>query len=83
MSKQFDVLEEYLLYLVDNQDNFLNRDFIMNIFSEAREQFFPYNKFLTCKYEAKQKRCIKGLDINVSHVKITPYKLLINELFDS
>ena len=55
----------------------------MNIFSEAREQFFPYNKFLTCKYEAKQKRCIKGLDINVSHVKITPYKLLINELFDS
>ena len=82
MSKQFDVLEKHLLYLVDHQENFLDKDFMLNIFGEAREQLPPFNEFLTYKYGKKQQRCIKGLGDNTSHVKVVPYKLLIDKLFN-
>ena len=72
MSKQFNVLKEHLLYLVNNQDNFLNRDFIMNIFGKVREQLLPFGEFFIYKYKEKQQRCIKGLDTNESHVKVIP-----------
>ena len=67
---------------MDHQENFLDKDSMLNIFGEAREQLPPFDEFLTCKYEEKQQRCTKGLGNNVSHIKVVPYKLLIDKLFD-
>ena len=53
MSKQFDVLEEYLLYLVHHSNNFFNRDFMLDMFGEAREQLPSFDKFLAYKYKEK------------------------------
>lgn len=82
MSKQCDVLEEHLLCLVDHPSNFLDRDFMLNIFGEAREQLPPFDKCLSHMHEEKQQRCIKGIDPNLACAKVIPYKSLIDEIFD-
>lgn len=59
MSRECNTLEEYLLCAVEYPKNFLDKDHVLNIFGEAREELLPFDDFLKYNFEDKEQRCAK------------------------
>ena len=76
ISKFFDMLEQALLYVLDEPLLLKYKDFMMNVFNATVCVPPEFKEFYQCKCNEKTQRVIG------SNGKVAPYELLINESFD-
>ena len=78
MSKQYDILESVLEAILENTSLFINKDYMMDIFSETKAMLPPFRDYIKFKYEEKQHRCVRD---GSSAPKMCLHEHIINELF--
>ena len=81
MGDVVDTLESVMEEVAENGELFLNKDFIMNIFSDLRKQIDPFDEYLTYIFEERSSNLVGGWSTTLSEGKVVPFDLLRFELF--
>ena len=76
MARQCEILEKYLLDMLEEPSLFADKDFMMNIFKGASDVIPELKDFCMCKFGENTQKVIG------SSSKVARYALLVNELFD-
>ena len=80
MGDAVDTLESVMEEVTENGELFLNKDFIMNIFSDLRKKIDPFDEYLTYIFEERSSNLFGGWSTTPYEGKVVPFDLLRFEL---
>ena len=83
-NQAIDMLDAKLKAIVDDEQKFLNKSFMMSIFQEMRDKITPFDEYLTYQFEEKLNPTMDksgSLNEEFRSTKKVGLKLLVEELF--